>query len=58
MIGDDDAEHGVAEKLEPLIRLLARVLGAPRAMRESGREQLGVTEAVPKALFERDSGGR
>ena len=31
-VGDDPAEHGVAEELEPLVAVGARRLGAPRAM--------------------------
>jgi hypothetical protein len=32
VLGDDDPEHGVAEELEPFVRLLARHLGAVRAV--------------------------
>ncbi len=45
-VGDDQAEHGVAEELEPLVRLVARVLGAPRPVRDREREQVEVVERV------------
>jgi hypothetical protein len=44
--GDDHPEHGVAEELEPLVRLVARVLGAPGAVRDGEREQVEVVERV------------
>jgi hypothetical protein len=44
--GDDQPEHGVAEELEPLVRVVARVLGAPRSMRDREREQVEVVERV------------
>jgi len=42
--GDDDAEDGVAEELEPLVRRLPRVLRAPRPVRERLAEQTAVVE--------------
>ena len=41
VVGHDQAEHGVAEELEPLVRLVPGVLGAPRPVRDREREQIG-----------------
>ncbi|MGH9274097.1 MAG: hypothetical protein ACRDZU_05550 [Acidimicrobiales bacterium] len=41
MIGDDHAEHGVTEELEPLVRRVTGVLSAPRPVDQGGREELG-----------------
>jgi hypothetical protein len=57
VVGHDHAEHGVAEELEPLVRGVARVLGAPGAVRERGCELLGrevEAEAVDERLQVRD----
>ena len=51
VVGDDDAEHGVAEELEPLVRGVAGVLRAPRAVHESGGEEVG-REVEAEALDE------
>ena len=51
VIGDDHAEHGVAEELEPLVRGVAGVLRAPRAVHESGGEEVG-REVEAEALDE------
>jgi hypothetical protein len=54
VVGDDEAEHGVAEELEALVRALTGVLGAPRAVDERGaqvpRREQGVTDAIGEAL--------
>jgi hypothetical protein len=50
--GDDQAEHGVAEELEPFVRLVARVLGAPGSVRDREREQVEVVERVAECLGE------
>ena len=41
VVGDDQAEHGVAEELEALVRRVAGVLRAPRAVHERRREEVG-----------------
>jgi hypothetical protein len=41
VIGDDHAEDGVAEELQPLVRVVAQVLGTPRAVDERGGKDLG-----------------
>ena len=46
MVGDDQAEDGVAEELESLVGLDAAVLGAPRTVAEGELEQVGVVERV------------
>ena len=46
MVGDDHAEHGVAQELEPLVRGVAGVLGAPGAVHQGGgQEVVGEVEA-------------
>jgi hypothetical protein len=52
VIGDDDAEYGVAQELEPLVRLVTRVLGAPTAVAQGALEEGGVTELVSEPLGE------
>jgi hypothetical protein len=52
VVGHDDAEHRVTEELEPLVRRVPRVLGAPGAVGERGRELLG-REVEPQAVDER-----
>ncbi|MGD0743208.1 MAG: hypothetical protein ABSA31_07990 [Acidimicrobiales bacterium] len=42
MLGDDGAEHRVAEEFEALVRLLARVLGAVGAVGKGELQQLRV----------------
>ena len=51
-IGDDPAEHGIAEELEALVAQRPRVFGAPRPMSHRPGQQLGVGELVPDALGE------
>ena len=51
VVGDDHAEHGVAEELEPLVRGVAGVLRAPGAVHERGGEEVG-REVEPEALDE------
>ena len=53
-VGDDPAEHGVAEELEALVaRLLRRRLGHPGTVAHRAPEQLPVAERVPEASLER-----
>jgi hypothetical protein len=54
--GDRLAEHGVAEELEPLVRLVARVLGAPRAVRQGELEQAQVRERAAEPVGETSQG--
>jgi hypothetical protein len=42
VIGDDHAEDGIAEELQPLVRVVPAVLGAPRPVHERGREHARV----------------
>jgi hypothetical protein len=44
VVGDDQPEHRVAEELEPLVGVVARVLRAPRPVDERGGEHLGGVE--------------
>ena len=44
VVGDDEAEHGVAEELEPLVRLLDAVLRAVRPVRQRLVEEAVVDE--------------
>jgi hypothetical protein len=45
VVGDDQAEHGVAQELEALVRGRALGLGAPGAVGQGPLQQLGVVEA-------------
>ena len=47
-LGDDDAEHGVAEELQPLVGRQAAVLVGERAVRQGALEQLGVQDGIPE----------
>ena len=49
VVGDDDAEHRVAEELEALVRRVAGVLGAPGAVHQGRREEVGI-EVEAEAL--------
>jgi hypothetical protein len=49
VVGDDHPEHRVAEELEPLVGVVARVLGAPRPVDERGGENLGGVEGDAEA---------
>jgi hypothetical protein len=49
VVGHDDAEDGVAEELEPLVRREPRVLRAPGSVDEGRREEVG-NEVEPEAL--------
>jgi hypothetical protein len=51
VVGDDDAEHGVAQELEALVGGVTRVLRAPRPVHERRREEVG-WEVEPEALDE------
>jgi hypothetical protein len=50
--GDDQAEHRVAEELEPLVRLVTRVLRAPRPVRDGEREEVRVGERATEPFGE------
>lgn len=50
VFGDGQAEYGVTEELEPLVRQGARVLRAPRAVREGALEEARVAEGVSQTL--------
>ncbi len=52
-VGDDEAEHPVAEELEPLIglRLLARASGDRARMGQSAVQEFGIGEVVSELLF-------
>jgi hypothetical protein len=52
VIGDDDPEHGVAQELEPFVRLVAGVLRAPAAVAQGALEEGGVIELVSEPLGE------
>jgi hypothetical protein len=51
VVGDHDPEHSVAEELEPLVRGVAGVLCAPRAVHERRGEEVG-REVEAEALDE------
>jgi hypothetical protein len=58
VIGDDHAEHGVAEELEALVRRVAGMLGTPRSVHERRSEEVG-REIEAEALDElREVGDR
>jgi hypothetical protein len=57
VVGDDEAEHGVAEELEPLVGRRPRRLCAPGAVGEGAGEQVVVVEAAVQARGERLEGG-
>jgi hypothetical protein len=52
VVGDDDAEDGVAQELEPLVRLVSRVFGTPAAVAQGALEEGGVVELVSEPLGE------
>jgi hypothetical protein len=41
VVGDDHAEHGVAQELQALVGLVAGVLGAPGPVDQRGGEEVG-----------------
>jgi len=49
VVGDDRAEHGVAQELEPLVRRMASVLCAPGSVHQGGGQEV-VGEVEAKAL--------
>jgi hypothetical protein len=49
-LGDHDAEDGVAEELQPLVRRQATVLVGERAVGERALEELGVQDRIPERL--------
>ncbi|CAB5028423.1 unannotated protein [freshwater metagenome] len=52
VIGDGQAEHRVAQELEPFVRFVTGVLGTPGTVREREGQQRRVGEAVPEARRE------
>jgi hypothetical protein len=52
MRGHHNAEHGIAEELEALVRLVTGMLGAPRAMRDCEREKVRVGERATEPFGE------
>ncbi len=52
MGGDDEAEDGVTQELQALVRLLTRMLGTPRPMRYGPEEQGRVVELPPQQAAE------
>jgi hypothetical protein len=51
-VGGDQPEHGVAEELEPLVRVVTRVLGAPRPVRDGQGEEVDVVERAAERIGE------
>jgi len=50
VVGDDHPEHRVAEELQPLVRVVAGVLGAPRPVDERRGQNPGVVEGDAEPL--------
>jgi hypothetical protein len=50
-VGNGPPEHGIAEELEPLVRQLTRLLGAPGPVRE-GPIQQGRIGELPTESFD------
>ena len=50
MVGDDQAEDGVAQELQPLVGLVTGELGAPRPVRQGAGEELDVDEGTSEPL--------
>jgi hypothetical protein len=57
MVGDDQAEDGVAQELEALVGLAARRLRTPGAVSESKGQEGLVCEAAAETLPEELVGG-
>ena len=55
-LGGRDAEHGVTQKLESFVRLVAGVFSAPRPVGERVYQETRLDEVVAESLLER--GGR
>ena len=53
VFGHGHPEDGVAEELQPLVRFVARVLRAPRPMREREGQRVGLGEGVSDSLGKR-----
>ncbi len=49
VVGDDQAEHGVTEELQPLVRAGSGILGAPGPVGQRPGEQVGVADSPPEA---------
>ena len=56
MVGHHDTEHGIAQELEPFVRLIAGMLCAPRPVREGVNQQARLNEVITESLLE--GGGR
>jgi DNA transposition AAA+ family ATPase len=52
-VGDDEAEHGVAEELQSLVRREPAVLVGVRAVGQGALEQSGVDTRAERRLEER-----
>src|SRR5579884_830292 len=52
VVGDDQAEDGVAQELQPLVRLERRVLGAERPVGQGAGQQLPVLEGSPQQILQ------
>jgi hypothetical protein len=52
-----EAEHGVTEELEPLVRIVARVLGTPRPVRESAGQRRLVGDWPAEPFVQRGEPG-
>jgi hypothetical protein len=57
VIGDDQAEDGVAQELEALVGLGARRLGTPGSVGQGERQERLVCEAAAQTLPEELVGG-
>jgi hypothetical protein len=51
VVGDHDAEDGVAEELQALVGVVAGMLGAPGTVDQRGRQEVG-GQVEPEALDE------
>ncbi|MEK9637586.1 MAG: hypothetical protein VW060_11000, partial [Acidimicrobiaceae bacterium] len=56
MVGHHDTEHGIAQELEPFVRLIAGMLSAPRPVREGMNQQARLNKVITESLLE--GGGR
>jgi hypothetical protein len=57
VVGDDQAEHGITEEFEPLVRVVTRVFGTPRTMRERRGQRRLVGDRPSEPLVQRGEPG-
>jgi hypothetical protein len=57
VVGHDETEHCVTQEFEALVRVVSRILGTPRSVRERRGERRLVSDRTSESLVQRGEPG-